>query len=166
MADWFLLPKELLEDITKCLGSSFYLLCFLSLYSSWRSSIPSRPRPLPGRFPFLTNYGISDSTLSFHLSKRTVFLIGQPKSPNRWLVKIQEDLPGRMHLLNPLSWLPLSPLPEAFPKVMDLSRFWIFDLGEEYVLHCVNFRPLVNVLGGAANLYMEKVVFMCFGSCC
>lgn len=37
-------------------------------------------------------------------------------------------------------------------------------MGQEYVLHCVNFRPLVNALGGAANLYMEKVVFMCLGS--
>ncbi|XP_024161660.1 F-box protein SKIP23 isoform X1 [Rosa chinensis] len=163
MADWSLLPKELLEDIAKRLGSSFYLLRFRSVCSSWRSSIPSRPRRLPGRFPFLTNYGISDSALGFHLSKRTVFLIGPPESPDRWLVKIEEDVPGRMHLLNPLSRLPLSPLPEAFPKVLDLSRFWIFDLGEEYVLHCVNFRPLVNALGGAANLYMEKVVFMCLG---
>ncbi|XP_050363947.1 F-box protein SKIP23 isoform X2 [Argentina anserina] len=160
MADWSLLPKELLEEIAKRLGSPFYLLRIRSVCSSWRSYIPPRPRRLPGRFPFLTNYGISDSTLGFHLSKRTVFLIALPSSPHRWLVKIEEDVPGRTHLLNPLSRFAPRRLPESFPKVLDLSRFRILDLAEEFVLHHVNFRPLVNA---AANLYMEKVVFMCLG---
>ncbi|KAL6214100.1 hypothetical protein ACLB2K_013538 [Fragaria x ananassa] len=159
MADWSLLPKELLEDVAKRLGSPFYLLRLRSVCASWRSSFPPRPR----RFPFLTNYGISDSTLGFHLSKRTVFLLAPPKSPDRWLLKIEEDVPGRSHLRNPLSRSSPCPLPETFPKVLDLSRFRVFDLGEEYALHHVNFRPLVNALGGAANLYREKVVFMWLG---
>ncbi|KAI5315166.1 PREDICTED: F-box [Prunus dulcis] len=171
MADWSQLPKELLEEIAKRLESPFYLLRFRSVCCSWRSSVSSRPRRLPGRFPFLTNHGICDTTLGFHLSQRTVFLMGLPNfrnqtNPDCWLVKIEEDVPGRMHLLNPLSRFQLKPLPESFPKVLDLSKFWVFELGGEYVLHYVHFRPFVNgnSFGDAGNLYMEKVVFMFLGS--
>ncbi|PQP92968.1 F-box protein SKIP23 [Prunus yedoensis var. nudiflora] len=87
--------------------------------------------------------------LGFHLSQRTVFLMGLPNfrnqtNPDRWLVKIEEDVPGRMHLLNPLSRFQLKPLPESFPKVLDLSKFWVYELGGEYVLHYVHFRPFGN----------------------
>ncbi|XP_048421220.1 F-box protein SKIP23 [Pyrus x bretschneideri] len=171
MADWSKLPKDLLEEIARRLESAFYLLRFRSVCSSWRSSVTSRPRRLPGRFPFLTNHGICATSLGFHLSQRSIFLMGLPNSrnqrdPDRWLVKIEEDVPGRMHLLNPLSRFQLKPLPEAFPKVLDLSKFSVFELGGEFVLHYVHFRPFGNgnSLVDDGNLYMEKVVFMCSGS--
>jgi hypothetical protein len=78
---------------------------------------------------------------------------------------MEEDLPGRMQLLNPLSRSQLKSLPLDFPKVMNLLNFQVIDLGHEYVLHYINFKPFASSsLGDVGSLYMEKVVFMCLGS--
>lgn len=164
MAEWSQLPKELLDEIAKRLESPLYLVRFRSVCSSWRSSISLQARILPGLFPFLPNDGISDTTWGFYLSKRSVFLIGFSNThsltnPNCWLMKIEENTTRTMHLLNPLSRIQIKPLPEDFPKVLDISNLRVFELGQEYVLHYVHFRPLGNSLGDAGNLYMEKVVF-------
>lgn len=165
MADWSQLPKELIEEIANRLHSPIYLLRFRSVCSSWRSAV--KPRTLTSRFPFLPNDGISDNTWGFHLSKHSIFLMGlsgtgAEMNPDRWLIKIEENVPGSMHLLNPLSRLRISPLPNDFPKVLDSSNYRVIELGQEYVLHYVHFRPY----GGrnAGNLYMEKIVFMSLDS--
>ncbi|KAG2706113.1 hypothetical protein I3843_05G079100 [Carya illinoinensis] len=170
MADWSQLPKELLYLIAQQLHSPFYQSRFRSVCSSWRSSFSPRPRRrLPGRFPFLPNDGIPDSTWGFQLSRRTVFLMGFPNPRSQtppdssWLVKVEEVHPDRMRFLNPLSRFQLKPLPKSFPKVMNLSDLKVLELGQEYVLHYMNFRPFGEALGDVGNLYMEKVVFMCSG---
>lgn len=81
-----------------------------------------------------------------------------------WLVKVEEVQPGRMRLLNPLSRFLLNPLPTSFPKAMNLLDLKVLELGQEYVLHYMNFQPFRDSLGDVGNLYMEKVVFMCLGS--
>lgn len=123
-----------------------------------------KTRTLMSRFPFLPNDGISDNTCGFHLSKHSIFLMGlsgtgAETNADRWLIKIEENVPGSMHLLNPLSRLQISPLPEDFPKVLDSSNYRVFELGQEYVLHYVHFRPFGDALSDACNLYMEKIVF-------
>ena len=80
-------------------------------------------------------------------------------TPGHWLIKIEESVAGTLRLLNPLSRFQIKPLPEDFPKVLDLSQFRVFELGQEYVLHYLHFGPFRNLLGDAGNLYMEKVVF-------
>ncbi|KAF2296806.1 hypothetical protein GH714_003640 [Hevea brasiliensis] len=67
-----------------------------------------KPRRLSGTFRILPNDGISRTSFGFYLSRRTVFLIRLPDSHNQaapkgWLVKIEEDIPDRKRLLNPLS---------------------------------------------------------------
>lgn len=164
MAEWSQLPKELLQDIANRLESPFYLLRFRSVCSSWRLAVTTGST---SRFPYLPNDGISDNTWGFHLSKHGIYLLGSPETeanPDRWLVKIEENVPGRLRLLSPLSRSPIAPLPEDFPKVLDLSNRRVLDLGQEYVLHYVHFRPSSNALSDAGHLYMEKVVLMSLGS--
>ena len=163
MANWSQLPPELLGEISHRLGSQTHFLRFRSVCSWWRSSVLPRHRNLPSRFPFLPNDGISDTTWGFHLSKRTIYLLAPPpiSDPGEpWLVKVEDCVPGRsLRLLNPLSRFQIKPLPDLFPKVLDLSRFRVHELGQEYVLHYMHSRPLRNSLSNPSNLYMEKVVF-------
>ncbi|WCJ39952.1 hypothetical protein M5689_020896 [Euphorbia peplus] len=156
MAEWSLLPKDLLEQISKHLNTSIDLLRFRSVCSSWRSSIHPNPS---STFRILPNDGISRASFGFHLIKRTIFLIKLPHSSECWLVKIEQDSLNRNHLLNPLSRYPLTySLPPTFPRPFDVFRFRVLELGQEYVLNHVNFTLRSPSLPDAGNLYMEKVV--------
>ncbi|KAK6240708.1 F-box domain - like 10 [Theobroma cacao] len=167
MADWTQLPKELLDLISKSLDKSFDVSRFRSVCSTWRSSVtsPKRHRLAP-RFPVLPDDGgISDTSFGFCLSKRIVFLLGSPEtniqadSSASWVIKIEEDVPNnRIQLLNPLSRSRFDSLPYNFPKPLNLLDFRVFELGEEYVLHYLNYH---SYLGDVGNLYMEKVVVSC-----
>ncbi|CAN1134662.1 F-box protein SKIP23 [Linum perenne] len=166
MADWSQIPRDLLETITKHIDTSTDLLRFRSICSTWRSSVVPRTRRLSSAFKILPNDGIAnaDISLGFYLSKRIVYLIGLPNSPHlgNWLVKIEGDAPERKRLVNPLSRYPLKSeaLPKNFPRVLDLRKVMVKELGQEYVLHHVGYRPNATSLTDAGNLYMEKVVMM------
>ncbi|TYH78168.1 hypothetical protein ES332_D04G206800v1 [Gossypium tomentosum] len=160
MADWTQLPKELLELISKRLGTHYDVIRFRSVCSTWRSAVtaPNRCRNrFAPRFPLLP---ISSQ---FSLSKRSVFLLGSPttstqtnaSSPSSWVIKIEEDpMNGRVQLLNPLSRSRFDSLPDNFPKPLNLLDFRVLELGEEYVLHYLTHHSV-------GNLYMEKVVLSC-----
>ncbi|XP_048233698.1 F-box protein SKIP23 isoform X1 [Ricinus communis] len=165
MAEWTNLPKDLLEQISKCFDTSIDILRFRSVCSSWRSSVSPKRRRLSGTFRILPNDGISCTSFGFYLTRRTIFLIGVPNShnqtdPDGWLVKIEEGIPERKHLLNPLSRYRLNSLPNDFPRVFDLFNFRVFELGQEYVLHHVNYKSSSPSFSDAGNLYMEKVVMI------
>ncbi|CAL5402324.1 hypothetical protein CsSME_00025696 [Camellia sinensis var. sinensis] len=173
MGDWSQLPRELLDLIAKHLQSEIDLIRFRSICSSWRSSVSSIHDPTPSRFPILPNEGISDTSWGFYLSKRTIFRLGLPQ-PHRqtppnddddggWLIKIEQDLPLRTHLLNPLSRSEFKPLPDTFPRNLDLLRYRVCELGHEYILQYINYRPFANSISDAGNLYMEKVAFCSMG---
>ncbi|KDP27132.1 hypothetical protein JCGZ_20944 [Jatropha curcas] len=164
MAEWAQLPKDLLEQISKCLETSIDILRFRSVCTSWRSAISPKPRRLSGTFRILPNDGISHTSFGFYLSRRTIFLIGLPNShyqtdPDGWLVKIEEDNPDRKHLLNPLSRCKLNSLPSNFPRILNLLNFRVSELGQEYVLHHVNYKSNSSS-SDIGNLYMEKVVII------
>lgn len=169
MADWTQLPKDLFILIADTLDTPFDILRFRSVCSTWRSSVNPKPLRLPNRFPILPNDGISKTTWGFHLSKRTIYRISLgPKQLTElpsssegcdWIVKIEEDVPQRMHLLNPLSGVRFKPLPDSFVRNLDMLKFRVSELGQEYVMHYIDYRPYANSLGEASTLYMEKVVF-------
>ncbi|KAJ4826908.1 hypothetical protein Tsubulata_006135 [Turnera subulata] len=166
-ASWSQLPKDLLELISGSLNS-IDLLRFRSVCTSWRSSAPPRPRRLPGGglagFKILPNDGISQTSFGFYLSKRTVFLLRptnpetHPTTDNGWLLKLEDGLPHTKRLLNPLSRNKLNSLPGNLPRVLDLYNFRVFELGQEYVLHHLQYKPNSSSFTDAGNLYMEKVV--------
>lgn len=79
--------------------------------------------------------------------------------PKGWLIKIEEDTPDRMHLLHPLTKFVYKSLPPTFPKIIDVTRFSISELGQEFVLHYINYNPSATNIGDARDLYMEKVVY-------
>lgn len=163
MADWSQLPRELLNLIAEHLVSETDLLRFRSVCTSWRSSFQSKPFPIPA--PILPNKGISDSSWGFYFSKRTIFRLGLPyphsqTSPSDgWLIKLEPDGPQRMQFLNPLSRSIFKPLPTNFPKTLDLLHFRISELGNEYTLQYINYRPFASSIGDAGDVYMEKVAF-------
>ncbi|XP_022140734.1 F-box protein SKIP23 [Momordica charantia] len=164
MAEWSLLPKDLLYLIAQCFETPFDTMRFRSVCSSWRSLVPPKRLRLPGQFPLLPNHGISNTTWGFFLTKRSVFRIGSPMPPSvahsdAWLIKVEEDVSGTVKLSNPLSKCCFKPLPENFPKVLDLLNFSVSELCQEYVLHYLNFWPLSNRPGDADDLYKEKVAY-------
>lgn len=67
---------------------------------------------------------------------------------------------ARMHLLHPLDRSEFKPLPSAFPRVFSFSNIRVRELGDEYALQYINFRPSANSIGEAGNLYMEKVAVL------
>ncbi|KAJ4965633.1 hypothetical protein NE237_017482 [Protea cynaroides] len=170
MVEWSQLPGDVLEVIARRLTTYFDVLRFRAVCSSWRSAISQRPGHLPCRFPIVPNEGFVETTCGFYLSKRTVYRLGLPENriqtcigsseaSDGWLIKVEEDVPEKMHLLNPLTMTQIKPLPSMFPKVLDLSDIRISELGQEHVLQYINYRPFVNSFVDAGNLYMEKVAF-------
>lgn len=171
MVDWATLPKDLLNLISKSLDSSFDLLHFRSVCSSWRSSADPKP-PLPTHhLPILPDNGTSlfpDSAVGFRLSQRSILLVKPHKPPISesdlfgWLVKVEEDLnaPRKVTtLLDPMSETRRS-LPEHFPRSLDVSSFKIRELGREFKLH------YFNTVGDIVNsLYLEKAVVRYLDSC-
>ncbi|KAF9676203.1 hypothetical protein SADUNF_Sadunf09G0114100 [Salix dunnii] len=165
MEEWAHLPKDLIELISERLDTSTDLLRFRSVCSSWRSSIhPKPPRLSSNTFKILPNDGICHTSLGFSLFKRRIFLVGSPnshnqKDPQGWLVKV-EDLPGKKHLLDPLSRYRSTSFPNSLPRVLDLMNLRIRELGHEYVLQHVSYEQNSSSFTDAGNLYMEKVVML------
>nr|GEV28777.1 F-box protein SKIP23-like [Tanacetum cinerariifolium] len=163
MADWSHLPLELLDLISKHLNFDTDLIKFRSVCTSWRSSIT----PLTSRFPILPNTGISDTTWGFYLSKRTIFRITRPdpdqENDQPWLIKVQKDNPSKTHLLNPLTSHEFQTLLPNWPRSLDLLNFRVLELGQEYALQYISYRPNANSIGDSVTLYMEKVAFCFYG---
>nr|GMC78347.1 F-box protein SKIP23-like [Ipomoea batatas] len=157
MSEWSQLPRELLDLIARHLSSDTDFLRFRSVCSSWRFSVPDKPHnSYPSRFPVIPNDGISDTSWGFKLSRRTIYLLRSSPS-NAWILKLDSEIPHRFRLFHPLSRSHLKPLPLTFPKLLDISRYRIHELGQEYTLQYINYRPLASSIGEAGNLYMEKV---------
>ncbi|CAE5985603.1 unnamed protein product [Arabidopsis arenosa] len=163
MVDWSTLPKDLLDLISKSLESSFDLVQFRSVCSSWRSAAEPK-RPLPTHhLPILPDNGGSlfpDSAVGFRLSQRSILLIKPHEPPHNeadsfgWLIKVEEDLnvPRKVTLLDPLCDKRNS-IPENFPRVLDMSKFKVRELGREFKLHYFN-----TVGDIVESLYLEKAV--------
>ncbi|KAJ0693020.1 putative F-box domain-containing protein [Helianthus annuus] len=159
-ADWSQLPRELLDLISTHLISETDLLRFRSVCTTWRSSI----NPFTSRFPILPNAGISDTTWGFYLSKRTIFRVGLPdpdpaQTHIPWLIKVERDNPQKTHLMNPLTGSEFIPLLPGFPRSLNLLNFRVSELGQEYALQYISYRPNANSIGDSVTLYMEKVAF-------
>ncbi|KAL2254918.1 UNVERIFIED_CONTAM: F-box protein SKIP23 [Sesamum indicum] len=157
MADWSTLPAELLNLVSQQLPTSTDVLRFRSVCATWRAAVPPPPTTAT-RFPILPNSGISDTSWGFYLSKRTIYSLQSPLTDHSsWIIKLERDNPSRMHLLNPLARSQFRPLPNNFPKLFNFFNVRVKELGEEYALQYINFRPTANSIGEAGNLYMEKV---------
>jgi len=166
MADWSQLPRELLDLISKHLISEIDLLRFRSVCTSWRSSI----QPFNSRFPILPHSGISNTSWGFYLSKRTIYCIGLPDLDHDlqqthvpWLIKVERDNPLKTHLMNPLIGSEFLPLLPNFPRSLNLINFRVLELGQEYALQYISYRPNANSIGDSVTLYMEKVAFCSCG---
>ncbi|KAG6570999.1 F-box protein SKIP23, partial [Cucurbita argyrosperma subsp. sororia] len=166
MAEWAHLPRDLLCLIAQRFETPFDTMRFRSVCSSWRSVVNPKRHRSPGRFPFLPNHGISDTTWGFYLTKRSVFRVESPMEPSigdtdGWLIKVEEDTRGMIKISNPMSKSYFKPLPKDFPKVLNLLNFSVNELCQEYVLHYLNFWPVSNRPGDAGDLYREKVAYKC-----
>lgn len=167
MADWTKLPEDLLNFIAKHLESSFDVNRFRAVCSTWRSSVgPPKRHRLPPRFPVFPHDSSLKISSGFYLSKRRIFLLksGSNLESGRpgWLIKTEEDsnVSNKIQLLNPLGRSRVDSISVGFPKVLNLFDFRFLELGQEYVLHYINYpeNSSVNNLG---NLHTEKVVLFC-----
>ncbi|KAI7740271.1 hypothetical protein M8C21_001361 [Ambrosia artemisiifolia] len=158
MADWSQLPRELLDLISTHLTTETDLLKFRSVCTTWRSSI----HPFISRFPILPNAGISDTTWGFYLSKRTIFRLSLPDPTHThtpWLIKVERDNPQKTHFMNPLTGSEFIPIAPSFPRPLNLLNVRVMELGQEYALQYISYRPNANSIGDSVSLYMEKVAF-------
>ncbi|KAF5751025.1 F-box protein SKIP23 [Tripterygium wilfordii] len=167
MAQWTELPKDLLLLIAKTLETQIDYLRFRSVCPSWRSSAPPKPRALLGHFSVSDNP--STCSNNYHVSKRTIYIVELPERTHQnqtpshqWLIKVEEDVSGRMHLLHPLFNSFFKTLPANFPRVMDLLNTRVLQLGDEYVRQCrTNYSPSNGPLKGTRQfLHIGKVAFM------
>ncbi|GFQ08513.1 F-box protein skip23 [Phtheirospermum japonicum] len=160
MADWSTLPTELLNLISQHFPASIDLLRFRSVCATWRAAASPPPSTVP-RSPIIPNSGISETSWGFHFSKRTIYSLQSPLADEpSWIIKLERDVPARMHLLNPLARSQFKPLPDNFPRVFNFFNARVIELGVEYALQYINFRPTANSIGEAGDLYMEKVAFL------
>ncbi|XP_038692536.1 F-box protein SKIP23-like [Tripterygium wilfordii] len=165
MAGWAELPGDLLLLIAKTLETQMDYLRFRSVCPSWRSAAPPKPRDLLGHSSVSDNS--STCSNNYHVSKRTIYLIESPErthqnqpSTQQWLIKVEEDVSGRMHLLHPLCNSTFKTL--HFPRVIDLLNTRVYQLGHEYDRqYRTNYKPANDPSRGTSQfLHMGKVAFM------
>ncbi|KAK8567932.1 hypothetical protein V6N13_105877 [Hibiscus sabdariffa] len=165
MADWSQLPPELVVLIAKRLEAGFDVLRFRSVCSSWRSSVPPRldPHLLPIYLPYSRRLS-SYHHRRIHITRNTFYLIrlshgNKAQAPACWFVKIRDRTDGvKMQLLDPFSDYNPKPLPENFPKVLDLSNVQVLELGHEYI---GQYKALID--HPSAHIYRDyrkKVVLL------
>lgn len=132
MVDWSQLPPELLTLIAKCLETS-------SVCSLWRCS--SFPPKVIYTFPRFPKLKIEDHSIGGvnRITRNTFYLVRLPganqTAPARacWLVNLRDDGIGT----GPMKKRLLKPLAEDseldLPKVLDLTKFQVIELGHQYV---------------------------------
>ncbi|XP_026393994.1 F-box protein SKIP23-like isoform X1 [Papaver somniferum] len=165
MAEWSQLLRELLYNIAKKLNSDIDVLRMRSVCSSWRSSVSYPlfycfPNCIPIH-PKVTGTSMSNLGL-FYLSRRLILRLGPPESHQTgtsWLIKLEQDGPDMLHLLNPLTGNLVHPSYPTSPKIIDSINFQIFELAQEFVLRFTDSPPYTNPSAYTGDLYMEKVVF-------
>ncbi|XP_058762299.1 F-box protein SKIP23-like [Vicia villosa] len=146
MADWTMLPKELLQLISEKLNSQFYLIRFRSVCSSWRFSIP-KPHNL---FPFnLPQFSDSNDSDIHKLFKDSIFLIKPPTTSNQqtlyrpWLVRISPTSTGKFKSCHPI--LPHSLIIPSYPRVLDFSQLSVFNIGHMYIQGITQYPYLSTI---------------------
>ncbi|KAL3722760.1 hypothetical protein ACJRO7_035031 [Eucalyptus globulus] len=114
MAEWSQMPEDLLRLIARRLDTQFDVLRLRSVCSSWRSSVAPSPNPFRrGRIPIISHGGDPDDCTGVYLlPKRTIFLVGVPRSCDR----------------------------TDFPRVLDLMNMRVLELGHEYVLQDTHYH--------------------------
>ncbi|OMO91934.1 hypothetical protein COLO4_18003 [Corchorus olitorius] len=141
MADWAQLPPELLTLIAKRLEIRSDVLRFRSICTSWRFISQPKIYPIPRNLP-LKAEGRCEYDLD-NIVRNTFFLVRLPGTgthknrtdPGRcWLLKIKDGSTDGVgvRLLRPFSHTELKSLPENFPKVLDLTKFQVIELGHEF----------------------------------
>ncbi|XP_058762301.1 F-box protein SKIP23-like [Vicia villosa] len=142
MADWTMLPKELLQLISEKLNSEFYRIRFRSVCSTWRFSIPKPYNPFPfylPQFPDSSSSSIYSRDSDIHkLDKHNIFILKPPTTPNQqtlyrpWLVRISPTSSGKFNLWHPLSRNSLNIPYDS--SVLDISQLSVFDIAQMYDL--------------------------------
>ncbi|XVF18109.1 hypothetical protein REPUB_Repub10bG0183600 [Reevesia pubescens] len=142
------LPKELLEEIGKCVDAQFDIIRFRSVCTKWRKSLPS-PRsnsrllhdpnsqnPLPGFDSDSDSESLPDGR-SLTLLTTTVCILNQYpiSSPisKPWLIKLVETQEKKLRIVNPVSDAPVKDLPTTFPKFMNLLDYSILEVNRGYI---------------------------------
>ena len=109
----------------------------------------------------------------FYLSERPIYVIqsiethGKTYSPERWIVKIEEDENGINHIVHPLTNSKLTNV--AFDKVLNSFNFGICEWNKEYVIQYAPKDQAAGVSGdnGESKLAMiRKVAFMSLSPGC
>jgi hypothetical protein len=142
LADWSMLPEDLVNQIGKRLESRWDSIRFRSVSSSWRSSTPPIARSFPVGFPvYITGF---KHIHSFRLSRRTIFLIGFPENRGQWIVKAKEDANGKLHLINPFSLSRFADLSKNFPNELNMLDFRVQELSHQVVVEYDTERKILT----------------------
>ncbi|KAL0356540.1 UNVERIFIED_CONTAM: F-box protein SKIP23 [Sesamum calycinum] len=154
MADWSTLPAELLNLVSQQLPSSTDVLRFRSVCSTWRAAVP--PPPTTASFPILLIPAFPIPAGVFTSPNAPSILQSPLTNHSSWIIKLERDNPPGCISSTRLR-APNSDPCLNFPKLFNFFNLRVKELGEEYALQYINFRPTANSIGEAGNLYMEKV---------
>ncbi|KAK9747821.1 hypothetical protein RND81_02G016300 [Saponaria officinalis] len=164
---WSNLPEELLSPIAHRLETRLDILHFRAVCKEWRNSVSLSllstknilstvlPHKLTTTNPPLLRRGayrimeeFQDNFIgnSLILSASSIFLI-KPTFNNAelspWLITVEEMNSGKFVVRKPLSRSAAGKMPENFPKMLDLSRFDVEEMGRVYSLrYDVKLYPL------------------------
>ncbi|XP_074299791.1 F-box protein SKIP23-like [Silene latifolia] len=155
---WADMPEELLIPIVDRLENRHDILHFRSVCKEWRRcvslSLLSNKRVLStllphklrttnppllkegASFKYADLYGEKPRTTSLILVTSSIFLVKPIFNPklSPWLVTIEEVNPGKVFLRKPLSRSVVKERLWDFPKLLDLSRFEVEEMGKIYSL--------------------------------
>ncbi|EFH60292.1 F-box family protein [Arabidopsis lyrata subsp. lyrata] len=171
--DWAKLPKELLDLISKCLESSFDLIQFRSVCSSWRSAAGPKRLLWAHNLPFFPSIDKPFlSNVILRVAHGSILLI-KPHEPRceadlfGWIVKVWDNIyvSRKMTLLKPMSFS-RNYFPRNLPRILDMSKFRVRELCREVKLYHPDYNcdpghpPLELELGKTVVKYLEDDKFV------
>lgn len=139
---WSDLPKELWATIGRLLDTRIDITRFRSVCSAWHSLLSPPFNPNSHQFPLRIPFPLPSSA---NLSRFTVYRLHPPDGfttpftptpppPQGWLIKVDDQNPASVRLINPLSSLPIQYKRFSFPDVLSTMEFRVTEVCKEYVI--------------------------------
>ncbi|ONH97215.1 hypothetical protein PRUPE_7G176800 [Prunus persica] len=153
------IPDDILVRIGKRLNTKTGVSRFRAVCKSWRSSLPPFAKQLPLQFPIQvvakrTSFTLTESVL-YHLAPPA----GDP-CERGWLIYVREGEWGKTHhMLHPLSQFIIRKLPDAYPKLINLLEYRVFEVAKVYGLR-LRDRWFGNRVAMSLNLDFPSVMMV------
>ncbi|KAK4708233.1 hypothetical protein R3W88_029158 [Solanum pinnatisectum] len=153
MASWSDLPKELVEEISKCIDTHIDILRIRALCNLCRSAIPPNFKIPKLNFPNNMTEGYHEKS-KFYLIECTVYLFQLPHPPHTgWFVKVVETPDGKLQILNPLT-------NRVIKFVSDDKRLNLLDLRNSLVSKSYHVQRVLTLNHKSVWRFINKILLI------